>query len=206
MRKPPEKLRAAGKGDAAILLFPPLKNDQLGHHFAPHPAWLSLDARDEHCAARALIDNELEFPVAAADRESHALFPSDDGVTSLSPEHARRLFEVFLVFAVGAQNLRWYSYHSWRVTLACGLLAIGASAEQICRLVRWVGTSSLAIYARMEPERQMSLRRRALMQDPTSVSADRLPDLRGTRTVIAANEAAEAIAQRAFADEDTALG
>ena len=198
-----EKLRAATKGDAVILLFPPLKNDQLGQHFAPHPAWLALDVRDPHCAARALIDNELEFPVPAASRETHALFPGDDGRTALTPEHARQLFEVFLVYAVGVANLRWYSFHSWRVTLACALLAIGASSEQICRLVRWVGTSSLAIYARMEPERQMSLRRRALAQDPTSISADRLPDLRGNCTAMAANEAADALAQRTFANDAT---
>ena len=194
-----DKLMAASRGDAAILVFPPLKNDPLGQHFAPHPAWLALDTRDPHCAARALIDNELDFPVSPNDRENHALLPGDDGKTALSPEHARMFFQVFLVYAVGTQNLQWFSFHSWRVTLASALLAIGASTDQICRLVRWVGTSSLAIYARLEPERQMSLRRRALAQDPTAIAAERLPDLRGNNLAIAANEAADALAQRTLA-------
>ena len=182
------QLAAVGRGDAVGIIPTPCKNDQTGQHFMSQPIWVTYSATDAHCAAKALAAYELAHRVRGPARKATPLLPDESG-RPLSADTARAMFDVCLHHVFGAEARR-FSWHSWRVTLACALLAVGATQLQICRLVRWVGESSLDIYARLDPREQMSLRRRALAADPTGVSVHNLPELRAGPLVQALGDAA----------------
>ena len=67
-----------------------------------------------------------------------------------------------------------YSWHSFRIYLACALRAAGASAGEIQALCRWVTEQSLAIYARMNETDYVHWLRRAAVADVNSVRATSL--------------------------------
>jgi hypothetical protein len=50
---------------------------------------------------------------------------------------------------LSADFFRTLSMHSWRIYLACALLAQGASSEQILSMLRWRSDEALRIYARL---------------------------------------------------------
>ena len=54
---------------------------------------------------------------------------------------------------VPAHEVPHYSWHSFRVFLACALLANGASAAEIQALCRWRSAEAMRVYARMNPDR-----------------------------------------------------
>ena len=50
---------------------------------------------------------------------------------------------------VGHERAKFYSMHSWRIYLACALLAAGASSGTIQALLRWRSDEAVKIYARL---------------------------------------------------------
>ena len=50
---------------------------------------------------------------------------------------------------VSVEELRAYSIHSFRIWLACALLALNVARDVIKRMLRWKGDASLEIYARI---------------------------------------------------------
>ena len=67
-----------------------------------------------------------------------------------------------------------HSYHSFRVTLACQLLAAGASEARIQAICRWQTTKSLSIYARLNDREYAEWLRRAASVDISSVRTQNL--------------------------------
>ena len=59
------------------------------------------------------------------------------------------MLRALLLTFMDAVTARRYSWHSFRIALACALLAAGASESVILALCRWRSPFSLRIYARM---------------------------------------------------------
>jgi hypothetical protein len=75
-----------------------------------------------------------------------------------------------------------YSWHSFRVGLACSLLAAGASEAVILALCRWRSPASLRIYARLNSSTSAAWLDLAGLQQLNSVQAPSLPQLSLERT------------------------
>ena len=82
-----------------------------------------------------------------------------------------------LIVIFGAQGAGMYSWHSFRVGLACALLAAGAPESTILALCRWRAASSLRVYARITFEDYTSWLRRAEAEDVRAIQGPNLPPL-----------------------------
>lgn len=110
--------------------------------------YLPYDPTSHICAARELAREEIRRGVPAAERGLRPLFVCETG----GPWRHGQLNTVFhhlLVRVVGAERAAFYSMHSWRIYLACALLAAGASAGTIQGMLRWRSDDALKIYARI---------------------------------------------------------
>ena len=70
-----------------------------------------------------------------------------------------------------------FSWHSFRIGLACSLLAKNAQPELIQAMCRWKSPSSLAIYARLNPETYSAWVLNAQTAVLTSIASRNLPPL-----------------------------
>ena len=173
------QLRALQPGDKAGLLAGPCKNDPWGAFFAAHPLYFAYDPEDADNTAARLRTLILRCPVPAGRLRATPLFTS----TSLfEPMRHRDLdcsLHALLVVVFGAQGAEKYSWHSFRVGLACALLAAGAPESTILALCRWRSASSLRVYARISFEDYTSWLRRAEAEDVRAIQGPNLPPLPG---------------------------
>ena len=139
---------------------------------------LPVELSDPINAASWLKRPELALPCPGAARRTRALFVED--TKSLTPlSHATvdrylsRLLRAFLPPAEAAK----YSFHSFRVGLACALLAAGCPPATIQALARWRSDESLKIYARLNPSDYASWVSKALLQRTDSATTRGLPTL-----------------------------
>ena len=65
-------------------------------------------------------------------------------------------FRTLLAFVAETARARQLSIHSFRVWLACALLAAGATPEQIMLLLRWSSDAARKLYARLSERVQVS--------------------------------------------------
>ena len=143
-----EQLQSLKRGDYALLRPPPSKSDQFSLHWGAATIYLPYDPTSHICAARELAREEIRRGVPAAERGLRPLFVCETG----GPWRHGQLNTVFhhlLVRVVGAERAAFYSMHSWRIYLACALLAAGASAGTIQGMLRWRSDDALKIYARI---------------------------------------------------------
>jgi len=171
----PELLRDPQPGDYGLLAPPLSKSDQCGATWGASPIYLHYRAGESLCAFSALADTELHDPVVGP-RESVPLF-SPDGGQPFRGSVLDSILRAMLVSTVGAARAKLYSWHSFRIWLACSLLASGASRPQIQALCRWQTEESLDIYARLNGDTYARLLGRAIHADISSVRTTSLEQL-----------------------------
>ena len=144
-----EQLNALTSGDYCLLRPPPSKSDPLSLHWGPNTIYLRFDATAPINAARALAHLEKVRRVPADKRRQTPLFVAFSG----GPWLHRPLTDIFKqmlqLCSVEPGMICKYSMHSWRIYLACALLAAGASHATIQQLLRWRSEDALKIYARI---------------------------------------------------------
>ena len=147
------QLRTLGPGDGVLLRHGVAKNDAFGSHFAATPSFMAWRSGGERCACRALAEMELASGVAPQMRAETPLFGPRPGeeFTHSQVEHA---LDLLLVCGAGVPetDLANYSVHSFRIYVACALLAAKAPRWLIKRMLRWRGDESLEIYARVNDD------------------------------------------------------
>ena len=140
------------EGDGVWRKHRVLKNDAFGSYFAATPTFLAYRADGERCACRALAS--LELALGRHDRpemrKTTPLFGPAVG-ESFTGDQLLAALHLLLVEGAGVApaNLSKYSVHSFRIFLACALLAADCPRWQIKRMLRWRGDESLEIYARI---------------------------------------------------------
>jgi hypothetical protein len=175
-----EQLHAASDGDQAGLLVGVAKNDQFVEHFGPHPLFFTLNMRNPNCPARRLITLELSCPIVASSRRSTPLFSMTPSFEPMRQSFLRKALRALLLWFLSPEQADWYSWHSFRVGLACALLAAGAPDSIILALCRWRSTASLRIYARLNREVYGQWLDNADGQSLSSVQGANLPQLPGS--------------------------
>lgn len=135
------------------------KQDYSGTHWAPRPMVMRYHPTDVMNAPRKMVEMELRFLIQGTEREKTPLFlltPSKKNPMEF--KHVEKLLRPWLV-AVGACTLEEsekYSWHSFRIFLACALKKAGVGDADIQLILRWKSEASLHAYARLEDEKQIS--------------------------------------------------
>jgi hypothetical protein len=139
-----------GRGDGVYLKYGRAKNDQFGVFFASTPSFLPFDPHAPRNACRALAALEVAAAVDPARRGVTPLFGPSPG-EEFTCGQVDKAFELMMLFGarVPAAQLHDYSVHSFRIWLACALLAAQVDWATIKRTLRWRGDESLLIYARL---------------------------------------------------------
>ena len=135
-------------GDGVFLKPRPSKADQQGAFWCDKPIFLPYreEVVDPVCAARELVQQELEYPVRGlVARESQALF-CHDNKKPFSRAQVDRAFKAQIKLVTPPTEWGKYSFHSYRVWLACALDRAGCPPHKIKRILRWISDESLATY------------------------------------------------------------
>ena len=144
------QLRTLGPGDGVLLKHGVMKNDPFGSHFAATPSFLAFRAGNGRCACRLLAEMEIQAGVHPEQRDVTPLFGPRAGDEF---SHAQLDAALDLMLTAGAgvpeSDLENYSVHSFRIYVACALMAAKAPRWLIKRMLRWRGDESLEIYARV---------------------------------------------------------
>ena len=98
--------------------------------------------------------------------------------------------EMLLAIGTPRDQLLHYSMHSWRIYLACALLAAGASTGTIQGLLRWRSDDALKIYARINDAAYSEWLERAAVADVSSVRTSTLRHAMAGPGVVAGDSAA----------------
>lgn len=163
-------------GDYAALTPPPAKADQFGAIYGGLPMYFPFDATTPLCAARELQRLELRWPVSGLERRSTPLFADDTKAPFKAPT-LDTLLRHMLLTMMPASEVASYSWHSFRIFLACSLLKGGATGSQIQALCRWQSERSLRVYARLACSDYAALLMKANGQDISQTNTSRLPAL-----------------------------
>ena len=145
-----EELLTLKPGDGVLLKHGISKNDPFGSYFAATPSFLAYREGTDRCACRALARLELAAGLAGAARGRTPLFGPEPGV-EFTHHQLDQALKLLLTRGAGVAEaeLENYSVHSFRIFVACALLAAGAPRWLIKRMLCWRGDESLEVYARV---------------------------------------------------------
>ena len=136
------------EGGYALLRPPPSKADQFSLHWGACTIYLKFSATETINAARELAREEMRRAINPAKRHEAPLFVNEKGLP-WRHEALASIFHKIMVVIRGEERAKQVSMHSWRVYLACALLAAGAASATIQCLLRWRSDEALKIYARI---------------------------------------------------------
>ena len=175
---PPALLRCPLPGDMAVLTPPLSKSDQFGVTWGASPIYLHFHADGGPLSPfAALAAIELHDPPShGQSREQCPLF-SPDGVQPFGDSRLDAILRAALPRVTTAAIAATISWHSFRIYLACALLAAGVSRPTIQALCRWQTEESLMIYARLNPSDYANYLRRAVTADVSSMRTTSLAGL-----------------------------
>ena len=142
----PEQARGLTVGCYAIITPATSKADRFGMRWGAKPIFLPYHPTRAICAARALRDWELAFPVRGEARRNTPLFSNETGGV-LRGDALHRLFRDFLELILGsADEAKRYSMHSFRIYLCNALAAAGLDDKTIQAVLRWASADALNTY------------------------------------------------------------
>lgn len=162
---------------------PPSKTDQWGTIFGNQFVFLPFDEADPANAAAALRDYELAFPLGGRARDSVPLFSMDPAALD-EPLRASMMdvvMKTLFFLIMGTARAACFSFHSFRIGLACALLAAGYSYAETQAHCRWQTDASIQIYARQNA------------------------DMFGTRVLAAANQTVSSVVVANFLRQEVEL-
>jgi hypothetical protein len=131
----------------AVVEPPPSKSDRKGTVWGNLPIYLIYDPSQRVNAASWLRTVELERPVPAHLKRETPLFVQSDGKPISATTYDSILRSALK--ALAPEDKHRYSWHSFRIHLACSLKEAGVPDYEIQALCRWQTMESLRIYARL---------------------------------------------------------
>ena len=96
--------------------------------------------------ARRLRDAELRTPCRGDARATTPLFARPGGVL-LTHSYMDPILSSVLEYTIGREEAAKYSWHSFRIGLACALRAAGCPPDVVQLICRWMCAESLRIYS-----------------------------------------------------------
>lgn len=158
--------------DCVAVIPPHSKADQFGMVWGPLPCY-----RQFRPVGRSAARRIRDLAIAVLDKKgalTEAVFVDDDCSPLTCSTMASTLFYLLSSF-LPAAAAKMYTWHSFRISLACALLAAKCSNAQIQAVLRWQTEESLRIYARMGVEEQLSLVSQAQLATISAVQSRNLP-------------------------------
>lgn len=140
------QLRSMTAGDGLHINVRPSKTDSDGSFWCDKPIWLPFGQSDSN-ACGDFVRMELDHPCHGLLRTTIALFANDDGSPFTKNQMVRALDDALALVGLAARKDE-YSWHSFRVTLACLLDAAKCPPATIKRMCRWISDESLHTYIR----------------------------------------------------------
>ncbi|MGA1354914.1 MAG: hypothetical protein ACO32I_09100, partial [Candidatus Limnocylindrus sp.] len=139
-----DQLISMRAGDLVYLAPCSSKPDQFGEEHCTFPTVLLYDGTPRS-AAGAIRDIELEVPCRGAARRSQALFSDEQGAP-YSYYALNSWLHSLLTALIGAEAASVFSWHSFRIELACLLRSAGCPDSMIQLLCRWKCPASVQKY------------------------------------------------------------
>jgi hypothetical protein len=152
----PAQLRGATWGDVTYVTPCPCKNDMDGTKYMNSPVPSVWHPTRPINLSRELIKYELMRGVAPELRRRAPLVLGPAGL-SWTKTGLDAFFKALVSRVVSKARAKQLSVHSFRVWLACALLAAGATPEQIMLLLRWSSDAARKLYAQLGQGVQSSL-------------------------------------------------
>ncbi len=172
-----EQLCSMRRPDKVGVLAGPCKNDRWGISFGAHPVYLPFDPEDPFCVGTILRNFAQSCRPPLSRLRSTPLFSATSGYAPLRHRHLDETLGAILASFLSPEECARYSWHSFRIGLACALMALGASDSQIMALVRWRSTAALRVYCRFEPNDYAAFIDAAAHIDAHSLQGPNLPAL-----------------------------
>jgi len=172
-----EQLCSMRRTDKVGVLAGPCKNDRWGISFGAHPVYLPFDPDDPFCVGTILRNFAQSCRPPLSRLRSTPLFSVTPGYAPLRHRHLDETLGAILGFFLSPEECARYSWHSFRIGLACALMALGASDSQIMALVRWRSTAALRVYCRFEPNDYAAFIDAVAHTDAHSLQGPNLPAL-----------------------------
>ena len=167
-----EQLRNLKKGDYLLIRPPCSKADPFGEVWSAKPICLMYEETPMNAAWR-VAQMELDFPIYdLQERKNTPMFCVErNAAKPLRKSHMVMLLPIVLkkVLKLSDAEAKCYSWHSFRIYLACALMASGQEPDTIKALLRWQSDVSLRIYARLNMGRYANMIQGALVADIDSV-------------------------------------
>jgi len=186
-------------GDMCYVNPVPCKNDPDNSKFGGSPVPSRYHATQPICLVRELAKYEImrmrADPIASSrtPRKEMPLVLSPAG-RSWAKAELGKFFDGLIRLVCTEERAKQLSVHSFRVWLACALLAAGATPEQIMLMVRWSSEAARKLYARLAMTTQCSLQAGAVDASFDSIRAHTLLDASAAAAVSdEARAAAEAL-------------
>ena len=204
---PAHLLRDPRPGDCVILQPPCSKPDPFDVEWGDKPIYLPYQPGEPLSAFAAIADLELHH--LHGQPPSTPLFADDEGEPLLAAM-MDSVLHALMVAVLGSARALVLSWHSFRIFLACALLAANVPAPHIQALCRWQSIDSLRIYARLGAQEYTSLLGQAMRSRistaQTTTLRHGLPLLSAAELHTAAHAtASEVIAAIPSADDDALL-
>ena len=151
-----QQLRNVTAGDRLYITPCPCKNDPKGTKYGNAPVVSRWHPTRVVCLMRELVQYELMRRVPQEERAAAPLVLAPGGVP-WTKKKLQALQKALNERVCAPARARRLTVHSWRVWLACALLAQGATPEQIMQLLRWSSDEARKLYARMAEGTQASM-------------------------------------------------
>ena len=164
-------------GDKVGLLSVPCKNDPLGMHFLPFPLIFNFKPNDEADSGLALRNLALFCWVPPAELRSTPMFTYSEQKEPFRYDFLDMVLKALLITFLSSAALTLYSWHSFRIGLACALIAALAPYWVILALCRWRSPASIPGYGRINMEAGANWIDEAGRRDVGSLQASNLPGL-----------------------------
>jgi hypothetical protein len=168
-------LQDMAEGDMVGVLACPTKNDPLGIYFMPFPIILAFHPHQVGDPGATLRDLALHCPIAAQDMRRTPLFTHTARGEPLGYHFLAMALSALLPAGVPAEQIPNYTWHSFRIGLACALRAAQAPDWVLLALLRWRSPSSIPGYGRVSFETAASWLDQASSQEASLRQATNLP-------------------------------
>ena len=154
----PANLRAAENGHYIRGRSAPSKCDRDNITWGAVDQWFRIDRSNPLNFAHRWVEWELAYPCPVDQRHRWPAFSPSGDATPFSPSVATDWLQQLMVTTIGAVEAALRSWHAFRVTIACALLATERYKANpqtgdaiIQTLVRWKTPDSIRVYGKMLP-------------------------------------------------------
>jgi len=168
------ELLRLGPGDSAVVMPMPAKADRHLKLFGSKPMYFPMT---DSCfsAAAALRDLELSFPVPYLSRGNYPFIPIHHAKRAWTESELRTTFKAALGTVVPAHEAKLYSWHSFRVYLACAMQTLGCPDSQVQAFVRWRSAKSVPYYQQLGRRQYEDMMRRVAEVEVDTGCLERMP-------------------------------